>query len=297
LWQIEVVLSRSLRYASLTIAVVAVYVACVGLLGGVLGRSTGAPIIATALVAVGVEPMHRRSRTLINRLVYGEPDDPFAVLARAGQRLESARDATGIADEVLPEVVASVAAALRLPYVAVILADGTTVGHGAPGKPLAHTPLAYGGQEVGRLVYAPRPGGVSPADRRLLEDLARHAAVAAHTVILTRDLARSREQLITAREDERRRLYRDLHDGLGPALAALALQVETARDLSQADPVAAHALLERAAPRLKSTVDEVRTIVRGLRPPALDDLGLVRGATRTGGRVRQSRLPCCRRSR
>ena len=92
--------------------------------------------------------------------------------------------------------------------------------------------------------------------------------------MLSGDLARSREQLVTAREEERRRLYRELHDGLGPSLAALALQIETARDLAATDPAATGAILDRAGPRLRSTVDEVRTLGRGLRPPALDDLGL-----------------------
>jgi signal transduction histidine kinase len=274
LWDIDLVVSRSLRYGGLTVLIVTVYAACVGLLGGLLGRTTGAPLAATAVVAVCVEPLHRRLRVLVNRLVYGEPDDPFAVLARVGQRLEGARDGASVAEEVLPEVVTSVAAALRLPYVAVTLADGATIEHGTRGQPVTGTPLTYGGQQVGRLLYTPRAGGVGPADRRLLDRLARHAAVAAHTVILARDLTRSREQLVTAREEERRRLYRELHDGLGPSLAALALQVETARDLAANDPAATHELLERAVPRLKSTVDDIRAAVQGLRPPALDDLGL-----------------------
>jgi signal transduction histidine kinase len=274
LWNIDLVVSRSLSYAALTASVVAVYVACVGLLGGLLGRTTGAPLVATAVVAVCVEPLHRRLRAVVNKLVYGEPDNPFTVLSRAGRRLEGARDGASVAHEVLPEVVASVAAALRLPYVAIRLTDATTIEHGTHVEPLASTTLTYGGRHVGQLIWAPRPGGERNADRRLLDDLARHAAVAAHTVVLSHDLARSREQLITAREEERRRLHRELHDGLGPALAALALQVETARDLALVDPAAAQTLLGRATPRLKDSVAEVRTLVRGLRPPALDQLGL-----------------------
>ena len=274
LWNIDLVDSRSLSYAGLTAMVVAVYIACVGVLGGLVGDTTGAPLVATAIVAVCVEPLHRRLRALVNKLVYGEPDDPFTVLTRAGRRLESARDGASVAEEVLPEVVASVAGALRLPYVAIRLVDATTIEHGCPGEPLAGTALTYGGRQVGQLIWAPRPGDVSSADRRLLNDLARHAAVAAHTVVLSHDLARAQEQLITAREEERRRLHRDLHDGLGPALAALALQVETARDLAAVDPAAAQKLLDRATPRLKDSVAEVRTLVRGLRPPAIDDLGL-----------------------
>lgn len=274
LWDVDIVVSRSLLYVGLITAVVVLYIACVGLLGRLLGDTMGAPLIATAVVAVCVEPLHRRLRALVNRLVYGEPDDPLTVLARVGQRLESARDGVSVADEVLPEVVTSVAAALRLPYVAVALVDGATIEHGTPSATLTRIPLTYGGQQVGTLLYAPRTDGVGRTDRRLLNDLARHAAIAAHTVMLTRDLARSREQLVTAREEERRRLYRELHDGLGPSLAALALQVETARDLTPLDPVAAHVLLERATPRLKTTVNEVRTVIQGLRPAALDELGL-----------------------
>ncbi|MBO3744740.1 hypothetical protein J5X84_01580 [Streptosporangiaceae bacterium NEAU-GS5] len=286
LWDVDLVVSRSLLYAALAGAVVIVYVACVGLLGGLLGRTTGAPLVATAVIAVCAEPAHRRLRTWVNRLVYGAPDDPFAVLARVGTRLQSARDGATVADEVLPEVVSAVAAAMRLPYVAIVLADGAVIEavieHGAQAKKSAETPLTYGGQQVGRLLYTPRPDGLGRVERRLLDDLARHAAVAAHTVVLARDLARSREQLVAAREEERRRLYRELHDGLGPSLASLALQVETARDLTSAEPDAARALLDKATPRLRSTVEEVRALVRGLRPAALDDLGLA-GALRELG--------------
>ncbi len=178
---------------------------------------------------------------------------------------------------------ASVAVALRLPYVAVALVDGATIEHGTHGAALERTPLLYGGQRVGTLLYAPRADGVGRTDRRLLDNLARHAAIAAHTVMLTRDLARSREQLVSAREEERRWLYRELHDGLGPSLAALALQVETARDLTPHDPVTAHVLLERATPRLKSTVDEVRAVIQGLRPAVLDNLGLAAALRELGG--------------
>jgi two-component system, NarL family, sensor kinase len=270
LWDVDVVISRSLRYGGLIAAVVALYIACVGLLGGLLGHTTGAPLIATAVVAVCAEPLHRRLWALVNRLVYGQPDDPFAVLARAGQRLAGARDGPSVADEVLPEVVAAVAAALRLPHVAVTLADGATIEHGAREDTAAQIPLTYGGQLVGHLRYSPPPGGLRPVSQRLLDDLARHAAVAAHTVVLARDLARSREQLVAAREEERHWLHRELHDGLGPSLAALAVQVETARELTPADPAAAQVLLERASSHLTSAVDEVRTIVRGLRSPPPD---------------------------
>ncbi len=149
-------------------------------------------------------------------------------------------------------------------------------------------PLAYRGEPVGQLLLAPRaPGeGLTPADRRLLDELARQAGVAAHGVRLTADLQRAnanlhaaRERLVTAREDERRRLRRDLHDGLGPALGAASLKVGAIRKLLRRDPAAADALLAEIGRDIEATVGDVRRLVYDLRPPALDDLGLV-GALR-----------------
>lgn len=127
-------------------------------------------------------------------------------------------------------------------------------------------------------MVAPRsPGeGLSEADRRLLGDLARQAEVAVHAVGLTADLQRSRERLVTAREEERKRLRRDLHDGVGPTLTGLALQLNAARKLVAGDRAEdAGQTLARLEKRTQETIAEMRRLVYGLRPPALDDLGLV----------------------
>jgi signal transduction histidine kinase len=279
LWDVDVVISRSLVYAALMAAVLALYAGVVALLGGVLGATTGAPVVAAAAVAVLALPLHSRLAELVNRLVHGEPEEPFAVLRRLGDRLAAAQDDETLAEQVLPDVVVVLARAMRLPYVALQLADGTEVARGRRPAEVAQLPLVYAGADVGRLVVAARPDGPTGSagtvrDAPVLAALAEQAAVAVHTVVLARDLRRSRELAVSAREEERRRLYRDLHDGLGPALAALALQVETARDLVALDADRAGRLLGQVGAHLKDTVAEVRTVVHGLRPPALDDLGL-----------------------
>src|SRR5439155_4405904 len=116
-------------------------------------------------------------------------------------------------------------------------------------------------------------------DRRLLEDFVRHAAAAVRGVALSSEVQRSRERLVSAREEERRRLSGDLHDGLGPTLAGAILMIEAARELLARDPAAVDDLLDRAAASLETTVADIRRLVYGLRPPALDQLGLI-GALR-----------------
>jgi two-component system NarL family sensor kinase len=173
---------------------------------------------------------------------------------------------------VLPDLVTRVAKVLRVPYVAVELTDGTSTAAGVRPDAVVRTPLMYGGVPVGSLVVA---GTDLPrGERRLLHHLGRQAAVAVHAVLLARAAQQARVATATAREEERRRLRRDLHDGMGPALAAAALQTETARDLVATDPTAAVALLDRLIPRLNDTVSDIRTLVHDLRPPTLDDLGL-----------------------
>jgi len=181
---------------------------------------------------------------------------------------------------------------LRLPYVAIELKrDGSFETEAATGGPVEdpiHLPLDYGGETVGRLVLGRRAGeeGFAPADKRLLDDLARQIGVAIHAALLTdealrlsADLQRYRERLVTAREEERRRLRRDLHDGLGPQLANLTMKAEAARDLLSGNPDRAEVLLTGLIGEAQDAVADVRRLVYELRPPALDALGLA-GALR-----------------
>ena len=127
------------------------------------------------------------------------------------------------------------------------------------------------------MLLAPRAPGdaFTAADRRLLEDIAHQAGVAAHAVRLTADLQRSREQLVTTREEERRRLRRDLHDGLGSTLAALHLQAGAIRTMMRYDLPAADAELVDLQTEIRSSIADIRRLVYELRPPTLDELGLV----------------------
>jgi two-component system NarL family sensor kinase len=279
LYDIDLLINRTLVYGSLSACIVGTYMlAVVGL--GVLFQARGnlaVSLVATVVVAVLFQPLRSRLQRGVNRLMYGERDDPSAVTSRLGRRIE----ATLAPEAMLPTVVETIAQALKLPYVAILLKEGdgfrSAASYGSPGAEPEALPLIYQREEIGRLVIAPRAPGeqFSTGDRRLLEDLARQAEVAVHAVRLTADLQRSRERLVATREEERRRLRRDLHDGLGPTLASFALKLEGARKLVRRKPEDAEVLLSRLTEQTQDTVMDVRRLVYGLRPPALDDLGLV----------------------
>jgi signal transduction histidine kinase len=156
---------------------------------------------------------------------------------------------------------------------------------------LIDIPLVYQYEAVGRLRVAPREGesSLSGADRRLLEDLARQAAVAVHAARVTAALRQARERLVTAQEEERRRLRRDLHDGLGPALAAVAAQAEAARDLLATQPDTSRGLLADLIVQAQAATADIRRLVYNLRPPALDDLGLLGAIQAQAQKLNQTR--------
>ena len=279
LYDIDVVINRTLVYGALTSCVVGIYMlAVVGL--GVLFQARGnlaISLLVTGLVAVLFQPLRGKLQRGVNRLMYGERDDPSAVTSRLGRRIE----ATLAPEAVLPTIAETIAQALKLPYVAILLKEGegfrSAAAYGSPtGEPEA-LPLVYQREEIGRLVLSPRAPGesFSAADRSLLEDLARQAEVAVHAVRLTTDLQHSRERLVTTREEERRRLRRDLHDGLGAQLAGLNVQAGALRRLIPRDPDAADELVVELREELRSAIADIRRLVYDLRPPALDDLGLV----------------------
>ncbi len=199
LWDIDILINRTLVYGILTICIVGVYVLVVGSLGALVGASGNLVISlgATGLVAVLFQPLRAWVQRGVNRLLYGQRDEPYAVITRLSQRLE----ATLAPDAVLSTIVETVAQALKLPYVAILLKQEDTFRLAASagelvGEPLV-LPLVYQKDTIGQMRLAPRTPGepFTPADRRLLEELARQAGLAAHAVQLTADLQRSYEHL------------------------------------------------------------------------------------------------------
>ena len=286
LFDIDLIVNRTLVYALLSAAVVGIYVVVVGYLGTVFAAesSLAVSLLATGLVAVAFAPLRNLVQRGVNKVMYGERDDPYVVLSRLGARLE----ATLAPDDVLPVALATVAESLRLPYAAVeVDRDGQAVSLAATGEPtaaLVRLPLTHRGEPVGRLLLARRSGEAefSTADHRLLDDLVQQIGTAVHTLglaeharTLAEDLQRSRERLVTAREEERRRLRRDLHDGLGPQLASMTMQAEAARDLVEPRPEHAREVLGGLVRLAHEAVHDVRRVVDELRPQALDALGLV----------------------
>jgi len=286
LFDVDLIINRTIVYAVLTTGVIGVYVLVVGSMGAVMRVQEDflVSILAAGLVAVLFQPVRESLQRAVNHLMYGKRDDPYAVLSHLGQRLES----TLAPDEVLPAVTRTVREALKLPYAEVRLRrrEGFEIA-AAAGEPVDDTlrlPLVYGGETVGLLVLGLRAGeeSFSSEEERLFADLAHQIGVAARATLLgdeairlSSDLQRSRERLVSAREEERRRLRRDLHDGLGPQLASLTMTAEAARDLISTDPRRAEDLLASVMERAQEAVSDVRRLVYELRPPALDALGLL----------------------
>ena len=280
------ILNRSIVYGTLTGGIVLTYAASVVLLRALLPGETpyAVALLSTGAGALVALPLRDRLQRIVNRLMYGDRDDPYRAIARLGEQLETSIGS----EDVLEVIVGTVAQALRLPYAAIELADASdgplAAVHGTQppdSATLLRLPLVYRGDAIGHLLLAPRSPGETfgDADLRLLGDLARQAGPAVQAVQLTGDLRRSRERLVTALEEERRRLQRDLHDGLGPTLAGALMKLEAARTRLDASPGEADRLLGELAADTRRTIEEVRRLTYDLRPPALDQLGLV-GALR-----------------
>jgi two-component system, NarL family, sensor kinase len=284
LFDIDTLLNRTLVYSGLTGLVVGLYVLTVGVLGALFQAHRGnllVALVATGVVAVLFQPLRLRLQRFVDRLLFGERDNPYAVLSRLGRRLE-----TALAPEaVLPAIVETVAQALKLPAASIAIKDGErfllSAEYGVPITTPIAFPLVYHSEIVGQLRVSPRAPDepFTDGDRRLLEDIAHQAGIAVHATRLTVDLQRSRERLVSAREEERRRLRRDLHDGIGPTLAGLTLKVGAIRNLLTHDPAAADRLLVELGGESEAAISDIRRLVYALRPPALDELGLV-GALR-----------------
>jgi signal transduction histidine kinase len=281
LWNIVIIVERTLVYASLTALVIGIYVLVIGVLSALFQTSGNLLIslIATGIVAVLFEPLKALLQNRITQLLFGDRDNPFQVILKLSERLERSV-APGT---LLPGIAETIAHALKLRYVSIALKDGdrlkTNAVYGQPADSgrIIMLPLMYGQEMVGQMVIGQGMDDrvLDAAERQLLENIAQQTGIAAHAVQLSQSLQHSRQQIITAREEERRRLRRDLHDGLGPSLAAHTIKVGTAKLLLESDPQTAAAILTDLEIGLSDSLTDIRRLVYNLRPPALDQLGLL----------------------
>ncbi|MEU7480817.1 ATP-binding protein [Lentzea sp. NPDC042327] len=256
LYDISLLIHRSLLYGTLTVALLLIYLGVMLAAGQLF--SSDAEVIGVVAAGLVFAPFRSWVQKKLDRWLYGERSDPYAALSTLSEKLERSQD-------VLPTVAQTVAESLKLPYVA-IRGGSVLAEHGrSRGWPQLRFPMTYRGAAVGDLVVEPRAPDERLSDKELslLVDLARSTAPAAQSMKLTADLQLARERLVRAREEERLRLRRDLHDGVGPALVGIRLQLKALRrSMGEAlDPVLGD---------VDSTAGEVRRLVDGLRPPILD---------------------------
>lgn len=267
---VELVVNRTIVYAGLTGLSVLAYLAFVALAGRWLSGSGAAPLAAGLVVALAAAGRSRLQQE-VDRRLFGARSDPYALLQRVGASTAAA-DAP---DAALAALVRTVREALRVPFVQVLDARGEPVAE--VGEPVAGThvvPVVDRGRRLGVLVVGRRSRRerLRPEELTALGDVAHRAGALLSARQLSGELQRSYAALVRVREEERRRLRRELHDGVGPALAGTALQLDSLASRLRDEELARRA--ERLRDRLQDTVGEVRRMVDGLRPAALDELGL-----------------------
>lgn len=292
LYDLEFVVNRVLLYAALTATIGVLYVSAVALFTNVLdvGSWIGA-ILASGIVAVGFDGVRRRLERVADRLLFGNRHDPAAAMVVEMTRSVSSASAPDTLDTIASALVDTLK--LRAATVALRAADGVEL-IGSCGTVTAATvslPLTFEGGEIGRLDVEAASGiPIDAAGRQLLDDLAAQIAIAAHALLLTTELRKSRARLIEAVEQERRRLRRDLHDGLGTALVGIVMQLEALSNLLNGQ-TAATDLTQTITTEARQLVSETRRLVHGLVPPVVEEVGLVEAVrqhadrlNRTGGR-------------
>lgn len=279
LYEIDAVINRTIVYGGLTVLSLVIYVSVVVGVGALLPiQDSFAALTAAVVVAVAFAPLRQWMQAQVNRLMFGHRDEPYRVLTEMGRILAR----SGTPDVLLQALCETVATSLRLRGVAVELEEHGDwrrwASHGrldSDGEEV-EVPLRHRGEVVGRLVVAARAPcePLSPRDFDLLESVGFQAGSLVRAVRLTTALQVSRERLVLAREEERRRIRRDLHDEVGPTLASQTLQFDSILECLREDPDSASVKLASLKEQNKELVADIRRLVYELRPPALDELGV-----------------------
>jgi signal transduction histidine kinase len=303
LYDIDIVISRTLVYGSLAVFITAVYVGIAVGIGALIGGggkpNLGLSILATAIVAVGFQPVRERVQRVANRLVYGKRATPYEVLSQFSERVAESY----AADEVMPRMARVLAEGTGAQRADVWLRSGDAWRDAAvwPLEAPAHEPLAvedgtlpalngvnrlvevrHQGDLLGALSVTKRSGeSLTPVEENLLTHLAGQAGLVLKNVGLSSDLqARleelraSRQRLVSAQDEERRRLERNLHDGAQQHLVALKVKLGLAEMLMGRDVDKAKLTLDQLKGDADEALETLRDLARGIYPPLLADKGL-----------------------
>lgn len=277
---VDALMGGTLVWASVGGLVIALDLVLVATVDALLGDALDQRDTTLLLLLVAVTiyaPVRGWITALVRRLLVGRRGDRYSVVTDLAARLEETTDIRAQ----LPALAAEIAAAFKLEFVRVEVlghAGGTvSATHGQRPAEVREVPIRYGDEEVGRLELPARGvrSMLSRRDQALLFDIVRLAALAVRSARLAADLQLSREQLVLAREEDRRRIRRDLHDGLGPVLGGVAMRLDAAGNALERDPESTRRLVAQSRQDVTDALADVRRLVQGLRPPALDDLGLL----------------------
>lgn len=296
LYDIDLVINKTILFTTMALFIGGVYVAVTVGLGALIGtageRNVVFSIVATALVAIAFGPVRERVQRLANRLVYGKRATPYEVMADFGERMAGAVSI----DDVLPRMAEAAGrgiGAIRT-RITMLLADGRRIVVDWPasiaGPPFDRVfPISHGGRVVGDIaVSKPADAPLNPAEIKLLMDLAGQAGLAVHNARLaielqasldrlsrqTEELRTSRQRIVSAQDEERRRLEQAIREGVEQQLATIEEQIDLAEKGLDKDGSASVKLLESIVVRGSRTLEDLRDLARALYPPLLRDQGL-----------------------
>ena len=303
LYDIDVFISRGIVYGSLAVFITAVYVGIavgIGTLVGSGGKpNLGLSIVATAIVAVGFQPVRERVQRVANRLVYGKRATPYEVLSQFSERVAESY----ASDDVLPRMARVLAEGTAAELAEVWLGSGESMRRAAAFPVDSPVParlelngtetvvvasanrtveVRHQGEALGALTVTKRRGeSLTPIEIKLMDDLAHQAGLVLKNVGLTADLqARlddlraSRQRLVAAQDGERRKLERNLHDGAQQHLVAIKVKLGLVEMLAARDPEKAKATLAALKGDADEALETLRDLARGIYPPLLAEKGL-----------------------